>query len=163
MTENFFCARLLSEKWRNVMKVLLLQNVKGSGKKGDIIEVNDGYAKNFLIKKNLAKPADKAVMCEKASQQASAERNLMLQKEDAQNKANLLKGKTFTINAKVGENGKLFGAITSKEIADTLHEANIDVDKRQIVLESNIKATGSYKVEVKLFSGIIAHFNLVVR
>ena len=81
------------------MKVLLLQDVKGSGKKGDIIEVNDGYAKNFLIKKNLAKPADKAVMCEKASQQASAERNLMLQKEDAQNKANLLKGKTFTINA----------------------------------------------------------------
>ncbi len=145
------------------MKVLLLQDVKGSGKKGDIIETSDGYAKNFLIKKNLAKPADKAVMCEKASQDASAERNIMLQKQDAQNKANMLKGKTFAINAKVGENGKMFGAITAKEIADTLREANIDIDKRQIVLESNIKATGSYKVEVKLFSGITAHFNLVVR
>lgn len=145
------------------MKVLLLQDVKGSGKKGDIIETSDGYAKNFLIKKNLAKPADKAVMCEKASQDASAERNIMLQKQDAQSKANMLKGRTFTINAKVGENGKMFGAITAKEIADTLREANIDIDKRQIMLESNIKATGSYKVEVKLFSGITAHFNLVVR
>lgn len=145
------------------MKVLLLQDVKGSGKKGDIIETSDGYAKNFLIKKNLAKQADKAVLCEKASQQASAQRNVMLQKEDAQNKANLLKGRTFAIKAKVGENGKMFGAITAKEIADTLREAGIDVDKRQIVLESNIKATGSYKVEVKLFSGISAHFNLVVQ
>lgn len=145
------------------MKVLLLQDVKGSGKRGEIIETSDGYAKNFLIKKNLAKPADKAVMCEKASQDASAERTLMLQKQEAQNKANMLKGKTFTIKAKVGENGKMFGAITAKEIADTLREANIGIDKRQIVLESNIKTIGSYKVEVKLFSGITAHFNLIVK
>ena len=109
------------------MKVLLLADVKGSGKKGDIVEISDGYAKNYLFKRNLAKEADKVVLSEKASQNASIERNKRLELEKAQAIAEKIKGKTFSIYAKVGENGKMFGAITSKEIADTLIENGYDV------------------------------------
>ena len=144
------------------MKVLLLQDVKGSGKKGQIIEVNDGYATNFLIKKNLAKKADNAVMLENASKQASAERNKMLEREAAVKKAETLKNKNVVIKAKTGENGKLFGAITSKEIADALEKLNIQVDKKQILLDSPIKNLGTYNVEAKLYSGVNAKFNVIV-
>ena len=144
------------------MKVLLLQDVKGSGKKGQIIEVNDGYATNFLIKKNLAKKADNAVMLENASKQASAERNKMLEREAAVKKAETLKNKNVVIKAKTGENGKLFGAITSKEIADALEKLNIQVDKKQILLDSPIKNLGTYNVEAKLYSGVTAKFNVIV-
>ena len=144
------------------MKVLLLQDVKGSGKKGDIIEVNDGYATNFLLKKNLAKKADNAVMLEKASQQASAERNKMLEREAAVKKAETLKNKNVVIKAKTGDNGKLFGAITSKEIAEALEKLNINVDKKQILLDSPIKNLGNYIVEAKLYSGVTAKFNVIV-
>ncbi|MBQ9792661.1 MAG: 50S ribosomal protein L9 [Clostridia bacterium] len=144
------------------MKVLLLQDVKGTGKKSDIVEVNDGYAKNFLIKKNLAKQADSVVLREKASQVASQERTKQLEREAAVKKAENLKGKTFVITAKVGDNGKLFGAITAKEIADAVTKAGIEVDKKQIILETNIKNLGNYTIEAKLYSGVIARFNVVV-
>lgn len=144
------------------MKVLLLQDVKGSGKKGQIVEVNDGYATNFLIKKNLAKKADNAVMLENASKQASAERNKMLEREAAVKKAESLKGKNVVIKAKTGENGKLFGAITSKEIAEALANQNLNIDKKQILLDSPIKNLGTYSVEAKLYSGVTAKFTVVV-
>lgn len=144
------------------MKVLLLQDVKGTGKKGDIVEVNDGYAKNFLIKKNLAKQADSVVLREKASQVASQERTKMLEKEAAVKKAETLKGKTFVIKAKTGDNGKMFGAITAKEIAEAIASQNIEVDKKQIILDTNIKTLGNYTIEAKLYSGVIAKFNVVV-
>lgn len=144
------------------MKVLLLQDVKGTGKKGDIVEVNDGYAKNFLIKKNLAKQADSVVLREKASQVASQERTKMLEKEAAIKKAESLKGKTFVIKAKTGDNGKMFGAITSKEIVEAIASQNIEVDKKQIIMETNIKSLGSYTIEAKLYTGVIAKFNIVV-
>lgn len=144
------------------MKVLLLQDVKGTGKKGDIVEVNDGYAKNFLIKKNLAKQADSVVLREKASQVASQERTKMLEKEAAIKKAETLKGKTFIIKAKTGDNGKMFGAITAKEIVEAIASQNIEVDKKQIIMETNIKALGNYTIEAKLYSGVIAKFNVVV-
>lgn len=144
------------------MKVLLLQDVKGSGKKGDIVNVNDGYAKNFLIKKNLAKPADNSVMLEKASKEASIERTKALEKQEAEKKAQELKGKTFKIKAKTGDNGKMFGAITSKEIAEAVTNAGIEVDKKQIYLESNIKMTGEYTIEAKLYSGVVAKFKILV-
>ena len=144
------------------MKVLLLQDVKGSGKKGDIIEVNDGYAKNFLIKKNMAKQADSVVLREKASQVASQERTKQLEKEAAIKKAETLKDKTFVLNAKVGDNGKMFGAITAKEIAEAVVNAGIEIDKKQIILESNIKTLGKYIIEAKLYTGVMAKFNIVV-
>lgn len=144
------------------MKVLLLQDVKGTGKKGDIVEVNDGYAKNFLIKKNLAKQADSVVLREKASQVASQERTKQLEREAANKKAETLKGKTFVITAKVGDNGKLFGAITAKEIADAVTNSGIEVDKKQIIMDTNIKNLGNYTIEAKLYSGVMAKFNIIV-
>lgn len=144
------------------MKIILLQDVKGTGKKGDIVEVNDGYAKNFLIKKGVAKSVDNAIMLEKASQVASQERTKALEKEKAEKLAQELKNKTFKITAKVGDNGKMFGAITSKEIADALNSANYSIDKKQIVLENNIKSTGTYTIEAKLYTGIFAKFKLIV-
>ena len=144
------------------MKVLLLQDVKGSGKKGDIVEVNDGYATNFLLKKNLAKKADNAVMLEKQSQMASQERNKQIEKNAAIEKAKKLNDTEIVISAKKGENGKLFGAITSKEIADEINKKGIEVDKKQIVLDSPIKNIGKYFVEAKLYPGVVAKFSVVV-
>ena len=144
------------------MKVLLLADVKGSGKKGDIVEISDGYAKNYLFKRNLAKEADKVVLSEKASQNASIERNKRLELEKAQAIAEKIKGKTFSIYAKVGENGKMFGAITSKEIADTLQSAGYEIDKKQIVLDKGIKALGKYPITAKLYGAVVAKFNILV-
>lgn len=144
------------------MKVLLLADVKGSGKKGDIVEISDGYAKNYLFKRNLAKEADKVVLSEKASQNASIERNKRLELEKAQAIAEKIKGKTFSIYAKVGENGKMFGAITSKEIADTLFENGYEIDKKQIVLDKGIKALGKYPITAKLYGAVVAKFNILV-
>ena len=144
------------------MKVLLLQDVKGSGKKGDIIEVNDGYATNFLLKKNLAKKADNAVMLEKQSQLASQERNKQIEKNAAVEKAKKLNDTEVVISAKKGENGKLFGAITSKEIAEEIVNKGIEVEKKQIVLDSPIKNVGKYFVEAKLYPGVVAKFSVVV-
>ena len=144
------------------MKVLLLQDVKGSGKKGDIIEVNDGYAKNFLIKKNMAKQADSVVLREKASQVASQERTKQLEREAAVKKAESLKNKTIAIKAKVGDNGKLFGAVTAKEIAEAVTNAGIEIDKKQIILDTNIKSLGQYNIEAKLYSGVYAKFSIVI-
>lgn len=144
------------------MKVLLLQDVKGSGKKGDIVNVNDGYARNFLIKRGLAKQADNAVLLENASKQASVERTKALEKEAALKKAEQLKGKVFNISAKLGDNGKMFGAITSKEIAEAVNNAGIEIDRKQIDLDSNIKSTGEYLIEAKLYTGVVAKFKIVV-
>ena len=144
------------------MKVLLLSDVKGSGKKGDIVDVNDGYAKNFLLKKNLAKIADNAVLSEKASQKASDERNRQLALEKAQKMALDIKGKTFVVKAKTGENGKLFGAVTSKEIADSLYSSGYEIDKREILLSSPLKSLGQYPLEAKLFGGVVAKFSVLV-
>lgn len=144
------------------MKVLLLQDVKGSGKKGDIVEVNDGYATNFLLKKNLARKADNAVMLEKQSQMASQERNKQIEKNAALEKAKKLNNTEVVVFAKKGENGKLFGAITSKEIAEEIVKQGVEVEKKQIVLESPIKNVGKYFVEAKLYPGVVAKFSVVV-
>ncbi len=144
------------------MKVLLLQDVKGSGKKGDIVEVSDGYAKNFLIKKSLAKEANNSVMLEKASQVASLERTKKLEKEAAQAIADKLNNKEFTLHVKLGENGKMFGAITSKEIAEELIKNGFEIDKKQILLDSPIKSTGRYTIEAKLYQGVVAKFMIVI-
>ena len=144
------------------MKVLLLQDVKGSGKKGEIVEVSVGYAKNFLIKRNLAKEADKAVLIEKASKDASIARTKMLEKQHAEDIKKQIQGKSFTVNAKLGESGRLFGSITSSDIASALYSAGYDVDKRQIIINSPIKTTGKFEVEARLYSGVVAKFFVVV-
>jgi len=144
------------------MKVLLLGDVKGCGKKGEIVEVSDGYAKNFLMKRNLCKKADNAVMLEKASQVASAERTKRIEKESAEALAKKIEKKEFVVKAKIGENGRLFGAITAKEIADVLTDNGYEVDKKQVILDNPIKSVGKYIIEAKLYSGVSTKFYVVV-
>ena len=132
------------------MKVVLLKDVKGSGKAGEIIEAKDGFAQNFLIKKGLAKPADNQAISENKNQKEAAafhrSETLKANKELKEK----LDGTTVTIIAKAGKEGKFFGSITSKEIADELFNLGFDIDKRKILLDSNIKVAGVYKVSVRI-------------
>ena len=144
------------------MKVLLLQDVKGTGKKGEVVNVNDGYAKNFLIKKGVAKMADATTLNDLNGKNEAKARQIELAKQAAKETANKLNGANITVGAKVGNDGKMFGAVTSKEIAEELVRLGFDVDKKQILLDSSIKMTGLYHIEVKLYSGIHAKFNLTV-
>ena len=132
------------------MKVLLLQDVKGSGKKGEIIDAKDGFAQNFLIKKGLAKPADAQALNDTANKKKAEEfHHQQLLKANRELKEKL-DGKTVKIVAKSGGNGKFFGAVTSKEISEKLYEMGYDIDKKKILLESNIKTVGVYKMDVRI-------------
>ena len=112
------------------MKVILLSDVKGKGKKGELCSVSDGYARNFLFPKNLAVEADKAAMSELKSREAAAEHHKQEDIDAAKATAAKLDNKTVTLNARAGENGKLFGSITSKEIAEAVSkELGVTVDK----------------------------------
>ncbi len=132
------------------MKVVLLKDVKGSGKAGDIIEAKDGYARNYLIKNGLAKEADaQAINENKSRKQADAfHREQELKKNKALREA--LDGAKVFLQVKGGETGKFFGSITSKEIAEKLFELGFDIDKKKIQLASNIKTPGNYEVIVKI-------------
>ena len=132
------------------MKVVLLKDVKGSGKAGDIIEAKDGFAQNFLIKKGLAKVADASAINENNNKKVADA--FHKQETLKANKAlrESLEGKVVEITAKSGENGKFFGSITNKEIADKLMEMGYDIDKKKIVLPANIKAVGSYSVSIRI-------------
>ncbi|MBR2449286.1 MAG: 50S ribosomal protein L9 [Clostridia bacterium] len=132
------------------MKVVLLKDVKGSGKAGDIIEAKDGFAQNFLIKRGLAKPADAQALTENKAQKAAQE--FHRQETLKANKAlkEKLNGAEVTIQVKSGAAGKFFGSVTNKEIADKLSELGFDIDKKKIILQSNIKTAGAYPVTVKI-------------
>lgn len=132
------------------MKVVLLKDVKGSGKAGDIIDAKDGFAQNFLIKKGLAKPADAQALNENKAKKAAEDFHRKEQLKANKALCDAINGKTVKIVAKSGESGKFFGAITNKEIADKLFEMGYDIDKKKIVLDSNIKTVGVYKVNVKI-------------
>ena len=145
------------------MKVVLLQDVKSLGKKGELVNVSDGYARNFLFPKSLAKEANAQAM----NELKNAEQSKKYKKETeiaAANKAKeTLEGAKFVIKAKAGESGKLFGSITPKEIsAEIKRQKNLDVDKRKIVLKREIKTLGEYAVEIKLYTGISANVDVVV-
>lgn len=146
------------------MKVILLQDVKGSGKKGDIVNVSDGYAKNFLFKKGLAAVADNQNLNELEGQKASEQFKFDTQKNSAQDIADKLNGKTVEIFAKAGKEGKLFGSVTSKEVAEKINEVfGVSLDKKKISLSSDIKAYGAYEAQIKLFKGIIAKVTVSVK
>ncbi|MBQ7236204.1 MAG: 50S ribosomal protein L9 [Clostridia bacterium] len=132
------------------MKVVLLKDVKGSGKAGDILEAKDGFAQNFLIKRGLAKPADAQALTENKAQKAAQE--FHRQETLKANKAlkEKLNGAEVTIQVKSGAAGKFFGSVTNKEIADKLSELGFDIDKKKIILQSNIKTAGAYPVTVKI-------------
>ncbi|MCQ4895221.1 50S ribosomal protein L9 [Anaerotruncus sp. DFI.9.16] len=145
------------------MKVILTQDVKGSGKKGELVKVSDGYARNFLLPKGLAIEASAQALGEMKARQASVEHKAAVEKQAAQEMAGKIGGKTVKIAAKAGANGKLFGSVTSKEISEELsRQFGAQIDKRKIVMDSDIKAFGSYTVQVKLHPGIVADVYVVV-
>jgi len=144
------------------MKVILLKDVKGSGKKGDVIEVNDGYANNFLVKKGLATKATNEALNVNAGQKAAEQHRIDLEKAACQEIANKLKKTTVILKLKCGENGKIFGSITAKEIADQLNKEGLAVEKKQLVMDSSIKQPGIYTITAKLYKDISAKFQLRV-
>lgn len=145
------------------MKVILLQDVKALGKKGDLVNASDGYARNFLLPKNLAREANAQAMNEYRNAENSKNFKIATEKKQAEGYKEQLEGKTFEMKAKAGQGGKLFGSITAKQVAEEIKKQyNINIDKRKVVLESDIKEFGSYKADVKLYSGIVANITVKV-
>ena len=146
------------------MKVLLTADVKGQGKAGQIVNVSDGYAKNFLFPRKLAKEATAENLNAVKIKNSAMQHRLDMEKKEAAELARHMETLSVTVHAKAGENGKLFGSITAKEIADALMEQHkIELDKKKIVLKDNIKETGEYKVSVKLYAEISARLNVTVK
>lgn len=144
------------------MKVILKQDVKGQGKSGELVSVSDGYARNFLFPRGLAVPADAQAMTELRNREESAEYHARVEKQAALDAAEKLKDKIVKISAKAGSAGRLFGSVTTKEVAEELgRQFDIHVDKRKISMD-DIKAFGSYKAEIKLPQGVTAHVTVMV-
>jgi len=134
------------------MKVILQQDVRGQGKKGELINVSDGYARNFLLPRKLAVEATQDAINSIKIRDEAEKRRLAIEKDAAEKLGRKLAGMTVKITAKAGANGKLFGAITSKEIAEKLKEQHsVEIDPKKIVVNEPIKAFGSYEIKVKLF------------
>ncbi|NOU68691.1 50S ribosomal protein L9 [Paenibacillus pectinilyticus] len=145
------------------MKVILLKDVKGQGKKGEVKEVSEGYAQNFLIAQGLAAPATQGTVKVLDNQKKAEQRRKDQEKADAQALGEKLGEMTVQIKAKSGEGGRLFGAIPSKQIAEVLEKQyKIVIDKRKIVLEEPIRTLGVTKVPVKLHAEVTASLNVQV-
>lgn len=137
------------------MKVIFLQDVKGSGKKGEIKNVADGYARNMLLPKGYAVEATAANMNKLEGAQASAQHKIDVETQAAKDSAAIVKGKKLNIAAKAGSNGKLFGSVTAANVAEALEEQlGVKVDKKKIVLSTDIKNFGSYTATIKFYNGI---------
>lgn len=145
------------------MKVILNQDVKGQGKKGDLIEVSDGYARNFLLPKNLAIIASKENINVLKGQKESREYRQQKELEEAQLTAKKIDEIKVTLKAKAGDNGKLFGSITSKDVAEALTEQHhIKIDKKKFVLPDGIKSLGTTNVDIKIHPGVVAKLKVSV-
>ena len=144
------------------MKIVLLKDVKGTGKAGDVVEAKDGYAKNFLIKNGLAKVADAQALNDNKNQKEAQAFHRSEQLKANKELREKIDGTEITITAKSGENGKFFGAITNKEIGEKLSESGFDIDKKKIILSSNIKATGRYSVSIKISAEETAKITVIV-
>lgn len=145
------------------MKIILKADVKGNGKKGEIINVSDGYARNFLFPKGLAVEANAQAMNEYNNAVASKEHHEKELKDAAQESKKKLDAAQISIAAKAGAGGRLFGSVTSKEIAAEIKKAlSLDIDKKKIMLDADIKAFGTFTVPIKLYSGVIANLKVTV-
>lgn len=145
------------------MKVILLQDVKSLGKKDAIVEVSDGYGQNYLIPRKLAVAATAGNMNEVKQRKESLDNKAKKELEAAKEYAAKLNDKVVTIYAKVGENGKLFGAISNKDIQEAIKKQyGLEVDKKKIVLNEPIKTVGSHIVEIKLYTGVNAKITVKI-
>lgn len=144
------------------MKVILTQDVKGQGKKGELVNVSDGYARNFLFPRGLATEANAAAMNELKNREEAAAFHKEQEKKQAQETAAAIDGKTVKLTARAGQGGRLFGAVTAKEVAEALtRDYGVKFDKRKIEM-GDIKAFGSYSAEVKLNFGVTAKITVMV-
>ena len=145
------------------MKVILKADIKGVGKKDEVINASDGYARNFLFPKNLAVEANKENMSKLKAKQDSAKYQKDKEKEEAIKVADKLSKILLKIKVKAGENGKIFGGVSAKEIAQALsNEYKIEVDKKKIDLKETIKTLGVHNVDIKLFEGVIGKLRIDV-
>ena len=145
------------------MKVILLSDIKGVGKKDQIIEASDGYARNYLFPKKLALEANTENMSKLKARQNSNQFKKDTEKKQAEEIAKKLKGIMLKIKVRAGENGKIFGGVTSKEISDGLkRDYNIDIDKKKILLNETIKTIGTFTIDIKLYEGVIGKLKIDV-
>ena len=145
------------------MKVLLLADVRGTGKKGEIKEVADGYANNFLIKTGKARKADSSAISENTHKQMANEYHKEMEKQAAIELGKKIENATVVVKIKCGENGKTFGSVTNKEISEELKKNGYDVDKRKIELKEPLKTVGSYQVGAKLHSEVSVKFTVEIK
>ena len=144
------------------MKVILKQDVKGLGKKGELVNTSDGYARNFLFPRNLATEANSQAMTELKNREDSKKHKIAVETQEAKNSASKINGKVIKVTAKAGQGGRLFGSVTSKEIAVAMKsQFDIDIDRRKITVD-DIKAFGTYPASVKLYQGVTAEFSVMV-
>lgn len=145
------------------MKVILLSDIKGVGKKDQIINANDGYARNYLFPKKLAVEATTGNLGNLKAKQESNQYRKDKQREEAMQLASKLKGITLQIKVRAGENGKIFGGVTAKEIAENLKvQYNIEIDKKKINLSETIKNLGTVMVDIKLYEGVTGKLKIEV-
>ena len=145
------------------MKVVLLADVKGKGKKGELCNVSDGYARNFLFPKKLAVEANATAMNELRNREEATAHHIAEEKKAAEALQKLLSGKRVVISAKAGSSGKLFGSVTTKEVAAAVLESfGTTIDRRKMNM-ADIKQFGEYTAEIKLYNGIVAQITVVVK
>ena len=145
-----------------IMKVILLQDIKALGNKGELAEVSEGYGRNYLLPKKLAKEANAQAMNEYKNAENSKNYKIAAAKAEAEKNKAALEGKILRIQAK-GNNGRLFGSITAKQVAEEIKKQfGIDIDKRKVALDRDIKEFGTYKAEIKLYTGITAALSVQV-
>ncbi len=144
------------------MKVILLKDVKSVGKSGDLVNVSDGYARNFLIPRGLGAEASSGNVNALEREKATEKNRANKEREAAEKRAAMLEEVTCNISMKVGQQDKLFGSVTSKDIGSALQLQGIEIDRKDIVLEDPIKNLGNFSVRVKIASGIFANVKVVI-
>ena len=146
------------------MKVILTQDVKNQGVKGQVIEVSDGYARNYLLPQGLAEEANKTRLKEIQEKNLKESKKKDKEKEDAEKIKSKLHGKTIEIKVKTGGNDKLFGAVTSKEVAESIQDIfGIKIDKKKVEITETIKHLGEYTIKIKIYPSVQAELSLLIK
>jgi large subunit ribosomal protein L9 len=147
-----------------MMKVILLANVSGTGKKDQIVEVSDGYARNYLLPRKLAREATAAAVNAIQQAKSAADHKEGMRRKGAQEKADFLRKKEIVVTARCGEKGRLYGSITTQEIADALNaQHHVQVDKRHVELSGSVHTVGEYEASVWLYAGITVPMKVIVK